>query len=51
MKAEARLHALADTVEEVGAKILYETISNMKSQTLDKVLHNMPVKAKGRKGY
>ena len=30
MKAEARLHALADTVEEVGAETLYETLSNIK---------------------
>ena len=34
VKAETRLHALADTVEEVGAKTLYETLSNMKSETL-----------------
>ena len=51
MKAEARLHALAVTVEEVGDETLYETLSNMKSQTLVKVLHDMPVKAGGRNNY
>ena len=34
MKAEARLHALADTVENVGAETLYETLSNIKADML-----------------
>ena len=34
VKAEARLHALADTVEEVAAETVYETLSNVKSETL-----------------
>ena len=45
MKAEARVHALADTVEVVGAETLYDTLSNMKSEMLVYVLHDMPVKA------
>ena len=51
MKAEARLHALADTVEEVEAKTLYETLSNIKSETVVYVLHDMPGKAEGQTNY
>ena len=51
MKAKARLHALADTVEDVGAETLYQTLSNIKSETLVLVLHDMLVKAIGRTNY
>ena len=51
MKAEARLHALADMVEEVGVETLYETLSNIKSKTLVYVLHDIPVKAGDRNNY
>lgn len=51
VKAEARLHALAYTVEEIGAETLYETLSNRKCETLVWVVHDMPVKAADQNNY
>ena len=34
VKGEIRLHALADTVEEVGAETLYKTLIDTKRETL-----------------
>ena len=41
VKADAPLHGLAGTVAEVEAENLYETMSNMKAETLVELLHHM----------
>ena len=44
MKPEAPLHALADTVAEVEASTLYESLSNFKAEALVEVLHDKVAK-------
>ena len=51
MKADAPLHALADTVAEVEAENPYETLSNMEAETLVELLHDMPAKAGCRNNW
>ena len=42
VKADAPLHALAGRVAEVEAENLYETLRNMKAETMVELLHDMP---------
>ena len=48
LKAEAQLHALADTVPEVEAKNLCEKLSDMKANTLLELVHDTLAKDGGR---
>ena len=47
MKPEAPLHALADTVAEVNALTLYESLSNFKAEALVEVLDDTLAKDGG----
>ena len=51
VKADAPLDALAGTVAEVEAENLYETLSNIKAETLVELLHDMPEIAGCRKNW
>ena len=46
-KAEAPVHALADTVAQVEASTVYDALSNFKAQALVEVLHDKLAKDGG----
>jgi len=51
VKAEAQLHALAETVPEVEAKKLNEKLSDMKANTLLELVHDTLAKDGGRNNW
>lgn len=51
VKGDASLHALAGTVEKVENENLYETLSNMKAETLVELLYEMPAIAACRNNW
>ena len=51
MKAKAPLYALADTVAEVEAETLYETLSNIKAKMPVQLLDDMLAKAGCRNNW